>query len=76
MAPLKRSGLVIWIHRDPGETYDGLDTEGRPLAQEGKAAFLKRFSQREPIYRFWADYEICACSSPEETVDAILEVLS
>lgn len=75
IASLKYSGTVFWLRRDPGETYDALDTAQRPLAQQGRADFLARFAQREPIYRQWADYIIDDFSSPEATMDRILEVL-
>ena len=38
---LKYSGTVIWLRRDPGETYDTMDASGRPLAQQGREAFLE-----------------------------------
>ncbi|WP_297720942.1 shikimate kinase [Intestinimonas sp.] len=75
MAPLKASGVVFWLCRDPGRTYDTVSMAGRPLAQEGKAAFLDRFAQREPVYRQWADHIIPEAPSPEAAADAILEVL-
>ena len=75
IAPLKKSGEVFWLRRDPGETYDTMDTAGRPLAQQGREDFLARFSQREPIYLAWADHVIGDFSSPEKTCNAILEVL-
>ena len=58
---LKESGVVFWLNRDPAATYDGLDTSGRPLAQEGKAAFVARYEQRAPIYRA-AAHHIIDCS--------------
>ena len=72
---LKYSGTVIWLRRDPGETYDTMDASGRPLAQQGREAFLERFAQREPVYRQWADAVIEDFSSPENTLKAVLEVL-
>ena len=75
MAPLKESGVVFWLRRDPGATYDSGVLGDRPLAQDGRAAFLERFAQREPVYRRWADHIITDFSSPEATADAILEVL-
>lgn len=72
---LKYSGTVIWLCRDPGETYDTMDASGRPLAQQGREAFLERFAQREPVYRQWADAVIEDFSSPENTLKAVLEVL-
>lgn len=72
---LKQSGVVFWLRRDPGETYDTMDTAGRPLAQQGREDFLARFAQREPIYRNWADHVIDDFSSPECTMNQVLEAL-
>ena len=72
---LKDSGTVVWLCRDPGETYDTMDTGGRPLAQQGKEAFVARFEQRAPIYGQWADIVIENFSSPEATLHAVLEAL-
>ena len=76
MAPLKSSGTVVFLCRDPGETFDTVPMDARPLAQEGREAFLARFRDREPAYRFWADQIVTDFSSPEATVNAILEGLS
>ena len=46
MEDLAPGGVVFWLDRDPGETYDSLDTSGRPLAQAGREAFLRRY---EPV---------------------------
>ena len=72
---LKYSGTVIWLRRDPGETYDTMEVSGRPLAQQGREAFLARFAQREPIYREWAEFVVEDFSSHENTLNAVLEVL-
>ena len=73
--PLKESGTVFFLCRDPGEIYDTVSMAGRPLGQGGKEAFLERFAQREPIYRRWADHVIQRFETPDVTVRAILEVL-
>ncbi len=75
IGPLKQSGTVVWLCRDPAETYDSMDTSGRPLAQQGRQDFLDRFAQREPIYRACADIVIEDFSSPERTLNLILEAL-
>ena len=72
---LRQGGTVILLERDPGETYDQLDTAGRPLAQQGRAAFLERFAQRQPVYRACADLLVAGAPSPEAAVDEILEKL-
>ena len=76
IAPLKASGAVIFLNRDPGTIYDSVSMDGRPLGQDGRDAFLARFRDREPIYRRWADAVIDDFSSPQATVDNILEVLA
>ena len=75
MEALKQNGTIIWLRRDPGETYDTMDNSGRPLAQQGRQDFLDRFAQREPIYRACADIVINDFSSPENTLNKILEAL-
>ena len=75
MAALKQNGTVIWLRRDPGETYDTMDNSARPLAQQGRQDFLDRFAQREPVYRSCADLVIKDFSSPEITLNKILEAL-
>ena len=79
MALLKENGLVFWLDRDPGQTYDGLDVSGRPLAQGGREDFLQRYEQRTPIYRRWADYVIPCGDGPQgaaERVSAIYREVS
>lgn len=73
ISPLKRSGKVVWLCRDPGESYDTMDRAGRPLAQQGREDFLARFAAREPIYRRVADVIVEEFSSPEATLNAVLE---
>ena len=75
MEALKQYGTVFWLRRDPGETYDTMDTSGRPLAQQGRQDFLDRFAAREPVYRACADIVIDDFFSPEVTLNKILEAL-
>ena len=69
---LKNSGTVVFLNRDPGKIYDTADMSGRPLGQEGRDAFLRRFQEREPFYRAAADIVIGDYDTPEETVKEIL----
>lgn len=71
MAALKENGLVFWLDRDPGETYDGLDVSGRPLAQGGREDFLQRYEQRSPVYRRWADYVIPCGDGPQGAAERV-----
>ena len=66
IAALKQNGMVFWLDRDPAATYDGLDVSGRPLAQSGREDFLRRYRDRAPVYRRWADYIIRGPKSPRE----------
>ena len=74
IAALKQNGLVFWLDRDPGETYYGLDTAGRPLAQAGREDFLARYAVRSPIYRRWADY-IIPCADGPQAVEALISTI-
>ena len=76
IAALKESGTVIFLRRDPGEIYDNVSMGGRPLGQQGRAAFLERYAAREPVYQSWADYIVEVQPTPVETTKRILEVLS
>ena len=75
IGPLKESGTVFFLRRDPGAIYDTVSMEGRPLGQGGRAAFLERFALREPVYRRWADYIIEEAATAEAAAQAIMEVL-
>ena len=74
IASLKYSGMVFWLNRDPSEIYDTVSMEDRPLGQGGKAEFLERFRQREPIYRQWADHIIEGHSQAEEAAARIADI--
>ena len=76
IAPLKDSGTVFFLCRDPGLIYDSVSMAGRPLGQGGRAAFLDRFAQREPVSRRWADVVIEGVSTVEGAADRIIKELS
>ena len=76
IAALKENGLVFWLDRDPGETYDALDVSGRPLAQGGRADFLRRYRDRAPVYRRWADYTVPCGDGPQAVSDLIFNIFS
>ena len=75
MSALKESGVVIWLDRDPGDIFDTGDMTGRPLAQEGRAAFLERTAQRAPIYEKWADATVRDFTSPISTAARVKEAV-
>ena len=74
IAALKDSGLVFWLDRDPGETYDALDVSGRPLAQAGRADFIRRYQDRAPVYRRWADHAVLCGAGPENAAAQIAAI--
>ncbi len=73
VAALRKNSFVVWLNRPADQIFDSVSMAGRPLAQDGKAAFLERFAQREEKYRAAAHIEITEFSSPQATVDRILE---
>lgn len=68
---LRDSGTVVFLNRDPAACYDSGDMSRRPLGQQGRAAFLERFSRREPLYRAAAHIIIGDYPTPGETVAEI-----
>ena len=75
IAALKGSGQVVFLRRDPGEIFDNVSMGGRPLGQQGRAAFLERYARRMPVYLKWADHVVDVEPTPAETVQRIQEVL-
>ena len=75
MEHLSSGGIIFWLDRDPGETYDSLDTTGRPLAQNGREDFLSRYAQRAPVYGKWAHHVISRALSAEAAARTIISIL-
>lgn len=73
MAALKESGTVVWLDRDAGEIFDREDMTGRPLAREGREAFVERAAQRREVYERWADLAVTDFTSPVSTAARVLE---
>ena len=71
--PLSDTGFVVFLERSPAEIFRHVSMAGRPLGQDGEAAFLARYAQREPVYRRWADLTVTSQSTPQETANLILE---
>ncbi len=73
---LRDNGLVVWLKRDPESTFASESMEGRPLAQDGREAFVQRFLDRASQYEKASHVVIQDFSSPERTVNLILEALA
>ena len=69
---LRSNGMVVWLNRSAEHIFDGVALDDRPLAQDGKAAFLERFAQREAKYRAAAHVIVEDFSSPDATINSIL----
>ena len=66
---LHQNGVLVWLNRD----LNKLAREGRPLSLNADLAAM--YAVREPLYARFADYVVDNSGTPEETVNAILEVL-
>lgn len=75
IAALAETGTVVWLDRDAGDIYDTGDMSGRPLAQEGREAFLERAAQRRAFYEKWADVTVTDFTSPVSTAARVLEAV-
>lgn len=71
---LRESGVVVWLNRDPADIFDSGELGDRPLAQEGREAFLKLAAEREAAYRTAAHHIITDFTSPVSTAARVLEV--
>ena len=73
MAALMESGVVVWLDREAGDIFDREDMTGRPLAREGREAFLTKAAQRREVYQRWADLTVTDFTSPVSTAARVLE---
>ncbi|HIS51419.1 MAG TPA: shikimate kinase [Candidatus Onthomonas avicola] len=73
---LRGSGIVFFLRRPPEVIFDATDLAGRPLARQGREDFLRRYREREPVYRAAAHYAIDNTGTPEEAVRRILACLA
>lgn len=73
---LRQSGVLVFLHRPAEEIYDGLSTDNRPLAQGGRQAFLDTYARRLPVYLAAADLTVEDFTSPQGTVEEVLDQLS
>lgn len=72
---LRENGVVLFLRRDPGESYDTGDMSLRPLGRQGREAFLARYARREPVYLAFSHIIIENFSSPGETEEEIIRKL-
>lgn len=75
MAPLKGSGTVIFLERDPAEIFGQVSMAGRPLGQGSREEFLEKYALREPVYRRWAELTVPSQPTSKETVARMVETM-
>lgn len=75
MSALKQTGWVIYLDRDAGEIFDSEDLSDRPLAQEGREAFVALAEERRAVYDRWADATIHDFTSPISTAARVKEAV-
>ena len=66
---LHQNGIIIWLKRD----LTKLAREGRPLSLHADLSAM--YAVRQPLYARFADFTVENSGTPEETVNAVLEVL-
>lgn len=74
-AALRQNGLVFFLYRAPEVIYDRANLADRPLAQQGREDFIRRFREREPVYQAAAHYIIDNTTTPERAVEQILAIV-
>ena len=74
MGALRDSGTVFWLDRDPGDIFDHVNMDYRPLGQGTRAEFVQKAEERRDVYRACADYVITDFTSPISTAARIVEV--
>ena len=55
MEALSASGTVVFLDRPASDIVAGVDTQSRPLLQEGAERVYRLAAERDPLYRRYAD---------------------
>jgi len=67
---LRRTAWVVWLHVDPEVAWRRIEGSDRPLAQD-RERFVKRATEREPLYRAASDLEVSADDSPDDVASRV-----
>ncbi len=73
MAPLKESGICIFLDRKPEAIIEDVDASARPLLSQGKQVLFDLDKARRPLYERYADLTV---SDTKDAFDATKKVLS
>ena len=72
MEALHRQGIVLFIDRPVDQILTDIDTDHRPLLQEGKEKLNNIYREREHLYRDYADYVIDNSGTSDEALAQII----
>lgn len=69
-APLHQNGQIFWIKR----RLEDLPKDGRPLSLT--TSLEEMYAKREPLYEAFSDYVVYNYKAPEESAQAIVDMLN
>ena len=72
MDALRRQGIVLFIDRPVDQILTDINTEHRPLLQDGKEKLNAIYREREHLYRGTADYVIENTGTAEDALAQII----
>lgn len=72
MEALRRQGVVLFIDRPLDQILTDIDTDYRPLLQDGKEKLNAIYRERERLYRGTADYVVDNAGTAEEALKTII----
>lgn len=75
VAALRKNGITVFLDRPAEDILARVPMEGRPLGQVPAEQFRAAYSLRLPAYRTAADIMVFDFSSPNATVEEILDKL-
>lgn len=71
---LKKTGIIIFLDRNPEDIIADVDTSYRPLLAEGKQRIYDLYNERIESYRSAADYQIKNKGTPKDVLAALKKI--
>lgn len=72
---LKRNGIIFFINRPLELILSDVETQNRPLLEEGKDKLYSLFKERYGLYKEYCDYEIPNIGKLEEILNEIQRII-
>ncbi len=72
---LRENATVIFLKRPIDAILESLDNSNRPLAQDGREAFIARYESRLPLYLETAHVVVDTSQGIDATIEKIMEVI-